>query len=567
MLRYVKFFVCLFLVVVLSQYTLKAQDLKSAIRLSESEQYDASHKAFDDLLAAQPTNGEIYFYYGESFLKQYFVDSAAASLSEAANSALQYFNKGIEKAPADPLNYIGAGRVYILQNKRTEADASIQKAKDLMPLKGMKYTKSDIPTTKQALSYAKIAEAYLKAPGFTKEALLEIIDNATERSTLVPEVYLIKGDIYLNYNDGSSAIVAYNKANELDPKSCKAMVKIGQLWMRAKSYNDALDYYKKAIDIESTFAPAYRERAELYGLAQQWDNGIKDYEKFIELSGNNFYAKVRYAAFLYMAKKYEEAVKYIEELKTLDKDAINKNYNYVNRLEAYSYYNLNNYQDALTAIKTFFQYTKPDKIMADDYSYYGDILSKLGTHDEASQKYIKALELDSTNYDLYSKISKEYAALKQYDLAAKYIELKISSGKPTLMDYYEAGKTCLNAKKYDKADTCFGSVLAQKPDYINAVMYRAQGRSIVDSTSELGLAKPYYENLVTLSLADSAKYVKYLTTAYSYLRYYYFKQYNMNKKCEDAKKSIGYCDKILAIDPKDQNSIDIKKSLAVKCPY
>jgi tetratricopeptide (TPR) repeat protein len=566
MLRIMKFYACLLGSIVIFLGSVNAQDLKTAISLTESEQFDAAHKVFEDLISKEPLNGENYYYYGESWLKQYMVDSLAVSLTDATNSALVYFNKGIEKAPGEPLNFVGAGRVDILLGKYTEAEASFQKAKDLMPLRGMKYSRSAIPTAKQALAYAKMAEALLKNPGKKKEELLDIIDNATERDATVPEVYLIKGDIFLTYNDGSSAIVAYNKANDLDPKSCKAMVKIGQLWVRGKSYADALTYYKDAITIDSTFAPAYRERAELYGLAQQWENGIKDYKKFIELSGNNFYAKVRYAAFLYMAKKYDECVTAIEELKSIDKNAINTNYNYINRLEAYSYFNLNNSQSALEAIKTFFQFSKPDKIMTDDYIYYGDIDSKVGNHEESIEKYQKAVELDSTNTDLLTKIAKEYNTLKKYEDAVKYYEKKIAAGKATLNDYYDIGKLYLNLKEYDKADTSFGSVLAQKPDYINAVMYRAQGRAIVDSTSEKGLAKPYYERLAVLSLADSAKYSKYLTTSYEYLRYYYFKQYNLNKKCEDAKQSIIYCDKILVIDPKNEYSLDIKKSLAFKCP-
>lgn len=566
MLRIVKFTTCFLAILLNFQVALYAQDLKTAIRLTESEQYDAAHKAFADLLVKEPLNGEAYFYYGESFLKQYSVDSMAASLTDATKSALLYFNQGIEKVPSEPLNFIGAGRVDILLGNYKDAEANFQKAKDLMPLRGMKYNKSTVPTAKQALSYAKMAEALLKDTTKSKTELLDIIDNATERDATVPEVYLIKGDIFLKYNDGSSAILAYNKANDLDPKSCKAMVKIGQLWVRAKDYPSALTYYKDAIAIDSSFAPAYRERAELYGLAQQWENGIKDYKKFIELSGNNFYAKVRYAAFLYMAKKYEECVTAIEELKTIDKDALNKTYNYLNRLEAFSYFNLNNYQAALEAIKTFFQYTKPDKIMTDDYIYYGDIDSKLNNHEEAIEKYLKAVELDATNTDLLTKLAKEFNLLKKYEEAAKHLEKKVSLGKATLTDYYDLGKIYLNLKEYDKADTCFGTVMFKKPDYINAYIYRAQGRAIVDSTSELGLAKPYYEKLIELSLADSAKYGKYLQTPYEYLRYYYFKQYNLNSKCEDAKQSIIYCDKILAIDPKNENSIDIKKSLAARCP-
>lgn len=568
MLRVVKFIPCLLAITFSFQVALRAQDLKTAIRLTESEQFDAAHKAFDDLITKDPTNGEAYYYYGESWLKEYFADSGAVSLTDACNSALQYFNKGIEKVPGEPLNYIGVGRADILLGKYSEADASIQKGKDLMPPVGSpKYSKSAIPTAKQALAYAKIAEAFLKVPGKKLEDLLTILDNAVERNATVAEVYLIKGDIYIFFNDGSKGMAAYNKANYLDPTSSKVLVKIGMLNVKGHSYGDAMINFTAAISADSTFAPAYRERADLYGLGEQWENGLKDYNKFLELSGNNFFAKVRYASFLYMAKKYDDCIKVIEELKTTNKDAINKNYNFLNRLEAISYFKMDNAQSALEAIKTFFQFTIPEKIIPDDYVYYGDIHAKLGNHQDAIEKYLKATVIDTTNFDLFSKISKEYSTLKQYSDAIKYMEMKTNAGKATLTDYYDIGKLYMYNKDYSKADTSFGTVLEQKPDFINAVFYRAQCLSIVDSTETFqGLAKPWYDRLITLSLADSVKYVKYLSIGYDYERFYHYKTYLVSKKCEDAKKSIAFCDKVLAIDPKDEKALTTKKSLIVICP-
>ena len=75
-------------------------------------------------------------------------------------------------------------------------------------------------------------------------------------------------------------------------------------------------------------------------------------------------------------------------------------------------------------------------------------------------------------------------------------------------------------------------------------------RASIDYNSEKGLALSDYENLMTLSLLDSVKYKSFVNMSYEYMRYFYYKQYNMNKNCEDAKKSILYCEKILASDLK-----------------
>ena len=543
----------------LANLPLIAQDLKSAMKLTEREEFDASHKAFDALIAKEPNNGDNYYYNGECWIKQFLVDSMSVSLKEVTGEALKNYNLGIEKDSANPLNYVGAGRVYVLLGKYNDAETKFKKAISKLPWKN--FAKAAMPASKQALTFAKIAEAKIKSANRSQTELLELIDKAVERSTTVPEVYLIKGDIYLEFNDGSNAIVAYIKANDIDPRSCKAMVKLGELNVRGRNYPDAIENYKNAIKIDSSFAPAYRGFAELYGLAGQWENAIKYYQKFLELSGKNTYAKFRYASFLFMAKKYNEALQVINDVLATD-----QSYTVLYRLAAYSYYETAKYSEGLKAIETFMKETKPEKIINSDYTYWGDLLVKLNKDSLAIDKYISSYKMDSSGCDLITKMAKSYNKLKKYDKSIKMYKKKVENNCATLTDFYEMGKAYYSIQQFGKADTTFGIVIEKKPDFINAVYYRAMVRASIDSTSEKGYAFNDYQSLIKLSQQDSAKYIKNLTTSYEYMRYYYFKQYNMNKKCDDAKNSILYCNKILAIDPKNDNSIVIKKSLAGKCP-
>ncbi|MGD0711692.1 MAG: tetratricopeptide repeat protein [Bacteroidales bacterium] len=559
MLRISKFFGSLVMLSFIISLPSFAQDLKSAIKLTEREEFDAAHKVFDGLIAKEPNNGDNYYYYGECWIKQFMVDSMSVSLKEVTDAALKYYNMGIAKDTANPLNYVGAGRVYILLRKNSEANAKFDKAKKHLPWKN--FTKFPIPVAKQALTFAKIAEARSKAPDKTEAELLDLIDKAVERSATVPEVYLIKGDIYLAYNDGSNAIVAYNKANDLDPQSCKSMVKIGELNVRGRNYTDAIENYKNAIKIDSSFAPAYRGFAELYGLAGQWENAIKYYQKFLELSGKNTYARFRYASFLFMAKKYDEALQTINEVLAVDPDYI-----LLHRLAAYSYYETGKYPDGLKEIEIFMKKTPPEKIIASDYTYWGDLLVKLKKDSLAIGKYQSAFGMDTTNCDLLAKMAKSYSKMKKYDKTVGIYQKEINKNCATLQDMFDMGRAYFNLKQWDKVDTIMGTILSKKPDFISALNFRALANANIDTTSEKGLAKKFYEQLIVLYMKDSTKYVKELSQAYDYMRYYYFKQYNITKKCEDAKKSIIYCDKMLAYDPKDEKSLTIKKALTGRCP-
>jgi tetratricopeptide (TPR) repeat protein len=556
-----KFFGCLVMLSFVISLPSFAQDLKSGIKLTEREEFDAAHKVFDGLIAKEPNNGDNYYYYGECWIKQFLVDSMSVSLKEVTNAALKNFKLGMEKDSLNPLNYVGAGRVCVLLKKDKEAAINFNKAKKHLPWKN--FTKSSIPVAKQALTFAKIAEALLKATDTSKTEtkLLDLIDKAVERCATVPEVYLIKGDVYLTYNDGSNAIVAYIKANDLDPQSCKAMVKLGELNVRGRNYSDAIENYKSAIKIDSSFAPAYRGFAELYGLAGQWENAIKYYQKFLELSGKNTYARFRYASFLFMAKKYDEALQVINEVLTTD-----KSYILLYRLAGYSYYETGKYPEGLTAIETFMKETPPDEIIVSDYTYWGDLLVKLKKDSLAIGKYQSAYGMDTTNCDLLTKMAKSYSKMKKYDKTVAQYQKEISKNCATLQDLFDMGRAYFNSKQWVKVDTTMGLILSKKPDFIAALNFRALANANIDTTSEKGLAKKYYDQLIVLYMKDSTKYVKELSQAYDYMRYYYFKQYNLTKKCEDAKNSIRYCDKMLAIDPKDEKSITIKKALAGRCP-
>jgi len=551
-----------------------AQDLKSAIKLTESEQFDAAHKVFDGLIAMEPAKGDNYYYYGDCWLKQYFVDSMSMSLKEVTDQAIKYFNLGMEKDSINPLNFVGAGRVDILLHKNAAAQVMFTKAKNKLPWKNFNKSK-EISISKQALTFAKIAEAELKATDRNKDDMLGLIDKAIEREAKVVEVYLIKGDIYLDYNDGSNAIVAYLKAYELDSLSCKAMVKIGEVYVRGRSYEDALKYFKKAIEIDSSFAPAYRQRAELYGLANQWEKAVKDYKKFVELSGNNTYAKYRLASFLFMAKKYDEALQVIDEVLAID-----NSYIILYRLAAYSYYETGKYPEALKAMETFFKEIKPEKIITSDYIYYGDILVKSNNDALAVDKYNEALKLDSSNCELLSKLAKSYTKLKEYENAIKSYQKKSANNCLVLNDNYEMAKLYLNIgtaqwiikdtvgafKAFMKSDTLLGTVISKKPDFYNAIKYRAQLNISIDTAFKLGTAVKWYNVLLPIALKDTVKYAKDIYAAYDYTRFYYYKQYLLFKRCEDARKAIEVSEKILLMDPKDEKAIETKKGLRLKCP-
>jgi len=115
-----------------------------------------------------------------------------------------------------------------------------------------------------------------------------------------------------------------------------------------------------------------------------------------------------------------------------------------------------------------------------------------------------------------------------------------------------------NAKLWIESDSALSAVLRKSPDFEPAYTWKARIYSNLDPDSKEGLAKPYYEKLIEKASADSTKYMKDLLEAYNYLGYYYLISKNY---CE----SLNYWDKILLIDPTNENASSAMKDLKPRC--
>ena len=539
-------------VLILSTSTFAQQDINSAIKLTVSEQFESASNIFKELVKKEPNNGDVYYFYGENYLKEYFTDSASIAFEQNSKPAAELFNIGIKVDSLNPINFVGLGKIALYGMNLSDAKKYFSKAESLLPSRSNR--RSAVTPQKQALTFMKIAEAYIFAPYQDTAIIFDYLRKSEKVDQKNPELYILFGDGYMKGNDGSNAIACYKKAQALDTKSPKSNLRIGQLWMRTRNYNDALAYYKEAIKIDSTFAPAYRDLAELFALAKRYNEAIKTYNKFLSLSSSNLTAKVRYASFLFMAKEYQKSIENIKQIQSQDTTFI-----ILYRLLAYSYLELNQPEIALTNIRKFLSKTSPKKIIPSDWIYYGKISSKMKSDSIAVDYYLKGYKMDTTNYDVLSDIAISYNRMKKFDQAASYYEIKIRANKASPNDIYNLAKVYYSSSNWIKADTNFAIFIGIQPNYVQAYQWRARTNVNIDPEAIDGKAKPYFTMLIQKALPDSAKYVKEITEAYSYFTFYYFKQYLLNKKDEDKKSAVIWAEKVLAIVPTDEKAATIYK--------
>jgi tetratricopeptide (TPR) repeat protein len=570
----------------------KGQDLTTAKNLSLSQRFEDAGVIYKDLIQKEPKNGDNYFYYGENILTEYVTDPFSNSKPSVAKEANEIFNQGVKSDSLNPLNYIGIGMVVLFETGDTlNANKYFSIAEKTIPKKAKNYT----PKTIETLIKLATAELYSDAPRYKRALYFAELANTATLEKPDPEVFLALGDIYLSNNQPSDAIKNYNRALFLDQNNVLLLVKIGNIYIRAKNLKESRNYFEKAKTIDSTFAPAYKGLGEAYSSAGLYNLAKINYKKFLEFSGNNIPAKVSYINSLFKAKDYNEALIQIEEVQKVDNSR-----NYLNRVGAYSAYDKKpaDYNKALQYIETFFKNTTPDRIIPRDYKYYGRILIKLKKDsiqiDKGFEMLKMAYESDTTDMEIVDDIAVNGYFMKRFPLAIEMLQKKIALGNATTNDYMYLGKTYYQLGQYGKADTVFTMVTQKDPDYLQAYVWIANTYASLDPESKEGLALPKYEMVIKKAIADTVKNSKELFDAYSYMASYYLfsskpdfdvSEYNClkiinldpaNKKWQikgykflgiiytkrkDYPQAIVYYKKALALDPADAESIKVIEGL------
>jgi tetratricopeptide (TPR) repeat protein len=533
--------------------SLSAQDLNSALKLTHKEQFDAADNAFSSLIKSDPANGKYYYYSGENQLASYFLDTANVSFKDVAEKAVARFNQGVAAAPNEPLNYIGLGKVALIQKNNTLALEKFSKAESFLPVKK---EKSVLTKPDQAQILVRLADAYVQVGSKDSALVFGYLRRAEILDKKNPELYLVRGDYWITtFNDGSRAAENYKKSQDLAPQSARAKVRLGQLYTRVKSWEDALSYYTQALAIDSTFAPAYLELGFLNSKTNKPDESRKYFKKYLDLSKSNIAAKRRYANMLFKTEDYTAAIEQINQIQAMD----SLSYNDLNRALAYSYFELKEFPKAKYYITKFFKNSPVEKLYSKDYVYFGRILQKVGQDSLAVTKLVQGYQIDTLNVDLLSEIAGAYNKMKKFENAAKTYQLKIDRKAGTSNDYYKMGLAYYNAQKYVEADSALSKLIRMNPDFEPAYLWKARVYSNLDPDSKEGLAKPYYEKLIEKASVDSVKYAKDLVESYNYMGYYYL----VNKKyCE----SLDYWQKLIAIDPANESAMSAIKDLKTRCP-
>jgi tetratricopeptide (TPR) repeat protein len=531
-----------------------AQNLNDAKKAIDAEQYQQAKSTLKKLIAAQPNVAENYFYLGNVYLKNDYIDSAKA-----------VFTQGTSANAQGALNYVGLGAVELANNNASAAKVNFDKAISLT-------------SKKDNDPYIFAAKALIAADKPDYETAIAYLEKAKAIDQKDAEVYLALGDAYRGQKRNSDAYSAYRAATDLDKNLLRANIELGVLNKRSKAFNESIEVFKAIIAANPNYGPAYRELAETnlnwsFGAPEAEKNArlqeaIANYKKYLDLTDKSVDSRVRYSDFLVYAGDWKALEQEAQEM--LKQDQTNPR---IYRYLGVSAFENGNYQTSVDALNNFISKVEPRRVISLDYLYLGKAQMKVSNPDYASN-FAKAVEKDSSIAGQFSTIAYDVLKEKKYGDAAKLYELalKAPASPSTVTNYFYLGY----ANYYDyvskkpeeraaareslvKADSAFSKVNTITPDYAPGYLYRARVNKFLDNDKNpKGLAVPYYEKYIELlavkpeNLTDP-KNKRDLADAYNNIGASYLQS--------NPVKAKEYFNKTLSLDPGNSYASDVIKQL------
>ncbi len=551
--------IAIFLFALMSLTQVEAQSIQEARKLTDNEQYENASSVYQALIAKTPSDANLYYYYGDNLL-----------LSDNPDSATMIFEKGKLIDGTNPLIKIGSAKILLdkisvreakfssdqdgsnreLRDRYEEALANVQAAESVID--------QAILNSKDANILTEAAEALIHYKNKNIDKAKAILDKTLLIDPKKTEALLLYGDIYTELNNGTLAADYYNRALDLDKTSARAIVSKGRLYKRSTNYEGAAREFENAISIEPSYAPAHRELGEAYIKVGKLSQAKEEYKKYLEISKNNCSARIRYATFLFISKSYNDA---LTELNQVQQRCDSNNLTML-RIQSYCYYETKDTVNGLNTIRRLFQLVKPEKRSAKDLEYYGKFL--IATDRDSMillgiEQLQKSMSLDPSRIDLLTEMATAWSRLKQYPNAIRLLTQKIAINKDVkVQEHLYLGQAYYFNKQFVEADSAVMKANQMSPNWAKAWLYRAKVNAHIDSTSEAGLAKPFYEKYIEVTLPDTskpdyaAKYNNGLIEAYGYLAYYYILKRDNPNGLVYLKKKLQ-----LPLEPDDKKNVQL----------
>jgi tetratricopeptide (TPR) repeat protein len=162
------------------------------------------------------------------------------------------------------------------------------------------------------------ASLYMKK-GDGSAALNDML-NAVQIDSSKTEYFFLLGDIYFSKLFIAQAVSSFEKSIALDPKNITAELKLAELFLLLKKYQQSLDHADNALRIDKTNAKAYFIKGFMFKETGDTARAISSFQTAVEQNPSYFDAYIQLGNLL-SHKKNNLALNYYDHALQINKDA------------------------------------------------------------------------------------------------------------------------------------------------------------------------------------------------------------------------------------------------------
>lgn len=529
---------------------LNAQNIQEGIKYLGNDQFNKAKEVFEGLVSKSPSE-ENYFYLGYFYLK-----------NETPNIELaaQNFNKGLALNPKSELNRIGLACVKLFRGEKSAANADFDAiAKD------SKYRNAEV--------LYRIAEAYIlfknkpesidadKSIDYS-EKLLNLVKNKDKA-----EYYIVLGNAYYEKLDPGKAMTNYTRALEIADNKAMVYALIGNLWSRTKQNNQlALENFTNAVTADPNYSITYKYWVDYDLRTQKYNDATTHLQKYMELTGNNdANTQFNLARIAFNARDFDKSINIINQYW----DKISDPLKY--KVRALVLVEKSDFSNAYDDMNSYLKAINNSKMEGSDYGILGKIQTSLAAkavgeektklEKEAVFNLNKAIAEGDRYFDYQDLLLKinPNANSSSSENNPKIVALKkaVTTNPNDTKSWYDLALEQYNAKDYVGSIASWDKLIELIPTWETSYGGKAMALYAYDREDKSGLAAQTYQKYIDMvspknTYSETEK--AYLAIAYSFFAYKNFHE-------GDNVKAQDYVNKILAIDPKNEEALNLEKQL------
>lgn len=360
------------------------------------------------------------------------------------------------------------------------------------------------------------------------------------------------------------ALVANQKATEIEPEDFEAHNNLGNSLKNLGQLQEAVNSFKKAISINPNYSQAYFNLGNVFNRLGETNKAIKYFRKAILLNTNYTNAYNNLGLLLKNTGRLIEAEKCFRKAILLNPNFFLAHNNLGNALQKQ-----NRFEESLISYKNAIAISSG---YAEVYYNMGNVLKELGRLEESIISYKKAISLKPNYSNAFNNLALALERLGMLDNSEKFYRLAISSDPKNFNAFNNLGNILKSIGQIDKAKSCFEKAVDINSDFVSAYYNLSEIKTFKDRDKHFTKMHEIYLNqnltekescLINFALAKANEDLQNFEQSYLH----YLKGNEMRRKIlnYDFKNDITLFDQIKAnsklIFEHSLNINDLKVSL------